>query len=147
MHQYIFTYLNQKYGLKVDLYYSVRILLFRQLPVLSRGYRRIRKRIMMFVSLARFWGIRLMRSLGLYRRSWRPLLPICWKCILRPKCPIKVQLKSMIYFRRKWTISSSGKSHRTSSSTYTTKTTPTPSSRNWTSCSNFPRNQKTKPAG
>jgi hypothetical protein len=114
----------------------------RQLRVLWRGFRPIRGRIMISVCLVRYWGIKLMRSLGLCRLSWRRLWRICWKCISRPKCPIRVLQKSTKRSIKRWIIKLHGNRLKTLLSTFITRKTPTQSSKNSTFSSNSTKNQE-----
>lgn len=113
----------------------------RRLRVLWPVFRPIQGRIMISVSLEKYWGMKLMRSLGSCKLSWRQQWLICSKCTSRLKCPTRARQKSTKRSMKRWIMKSHGNRLKILLSTYITRRTPMLFSKNLTFSSNSTKNQ------
>lgn len=87
--------------------------------------------------------MKLMRSLDSCKLSSKRQWLICWKCISRPKCPIRVPQKSTRHSMKRWIIKLHGNRLKILLSTYITRRTPTLFLKNSTFSSNSTKSQGT----
>ena len=122
MHQYLFTHLNQKYGLKVNIHLW-RISPSKQLIASSQPSKSILLKRTILQSSARSSETKLMKSSGMSKPNSNQLSTIYWKCISKVNIPTKAPLKSMRSTTRKSTIKFLLKSVKILSNTYTIRMT------------------------
>ena len=120
MNQYLFTYLNQKYGLKVNIN-PFRVWPLKLPTTLSQEFKSIQPKTMILRYLAKFWEMKSIRNLDSFKPNLRQQFSICLKCILNLKCHIKTQLISTKQWTNELVVKSLTNSVKTLSDIFTTK--------------------------